>query len=197
MFLIRRILDLAAALSFLAALLLVPIWIDSYYRTVGERVPLLDGHNWTNYCESKEGMMSLRIWGPGKAAIPEPLTDEWLAARAKAYHSIKIGRAGVAWGDLVLFSQYQHGRGIKFYDDIILHVVLPNWAVMLFLLIFPAGWWGRNFRKRARLTHGLCPKCAYDLRATPARCPECGMENSNLTGETPVPPYDPSSTCSK
>jgi hypothetical protein len=170
-----------------AALLLVPIWIDSYYRTVGQRVPLLGGHNWTNYCESEDGMMSLRIWGPGKAAIPEPLTDEWLAARAKAYHCIKIGRGGIACGDVVCCGYNQHGRGVKFYDDILLHVVLPNWAVMLLVLIFPAVWSGRYFRKRASLD-GLCPNCSYDLRATLTRCPECGLDirtvNSPASGRS-------------
>ena len=35
-------------------------------------------------------------------------------------------------------------------------------------------------RERSRRSRGLCPKCGYDLRATPTKCPECGYEIDSI-----------------
>jgi hypothetical protein len=40
-------------------------------------------------------------------------------------------------------------------------------------------------RQIARLNHGLCPECGYDLRASTGRCPECGTADiHNLPTQT-------------
>jgi hypothetical protein len=55
-------------------------------------------------------------------------------------------------------------------------LVIPMWPIVV-----PAGlieaeiirrWLLRYWRKN----NGLCPKCGFDLRASPGRCPECGTE---------------------
>jgi hypothetical protein len=52
---------------------------------------------------------------------------------------------------------------------------VPLWLVVVLTAIAPARRlkrrYGRLDRRRAR---GFCPRCGYDLRATPDRCPECG-----------------------
>jgi predicted amidophosphoribosyltransferase len=47
-----------------------------------------------------------------------------------------------------------------------------NYPVVAFAIL-PTVWLIR-LRLQQRRPAGTCPKCAYDMRATPDRCPECG-----------------------
>ena len=50
-------------------------------------------------------------------------------------------------------------------------VGFPLWLAALTLGVPPGR---RLYRWRRGHAAGLCPRCGYDLRATPDRCPECG-----------------------
>jgi hypothetical protein len=50
----------------------------------------------------------------------------------------------------------------------------PHWFLVLLLAILPAIGLRSILGTRRENRAGLCPRCGYDLRATPDRCPECG-----------------------
>lgn len=67
-----------------------------------------------------------------------------------------------------------------------LHV--PMWMVALFLTavtLWPFFRW-RRARRYLALGPFACPKCGYDLRASPDRCPECGTPSKLSPASRPL-----------
>jgi hypothetical protein len=55
---------------------------------------------------------------------------------------------------------------------------IPYWLVSVVLMVLPVSRLSAKMyaagRGRRRLRQGRCVSCGYDMRSTPARCPECG-----------------------
>ena len=79
------------------------------------------------------------------------------------------------WGFYASRSYWVDPRGPRYGS--MRHLTTPCWAAALSLAALPAlRAYGvvRNWRARRLRRRGHCPRCGYDLRASPDRCPECG-----------------------
>ena len=67
--------------------------------------------------------------------------------------------------------------GLRGPNGSLYNLAVPHWFLVAATAALPLG---RGLalsraRRRERAAHrGVCTRCGYDLRATPARCPECG-----------------------
>jgi hypothetical protein len=73
-------------------------------------------------------------------------------------------------------SAFFRTRAIHFPRFHIYFVAAPHWAIAAPLAVAPLRRLILTLRHRRRRSNreGHCRTCGYDLRATPARCPECG-----------------------
>jgi hypothetical protein len=86
---------------------------------------------------------------------------------------------------------YQYFRAAHFWlvtgerwGDYHYALFLPAWFVCS-VFAFPSMLCVlRKIRSRSMVPAGMCAFCGYDLRATPHRCPECGMPANSGAGRT-------------
>lgn len=64
---------------------------------------------------------------------------------------------------------------------------VPYWSIVILALLPPAAIMLIRWLTRARFVVGCCANCGYDLRATPQRCPECGMPTVMLDVRSAMP----------
>lgn len=174
-------LHLIAFLSLLLCLATASLWTRSYW--IGDQWVLLrdrrqdEGTHLTAlHVLSTRGTVEIEF-ETGDARSGHPGVSEFHHGAGTPYPLIFqsmnrtwLERIGIRWDQ----QQWPFVNGIAVSRGLTTLVNFPLWLATLsfaFPPLFYAAARGRCHRK----SPNICSHCGYDLRATPDRCPECGM----------------------
>ena len=181
----RRLLNLLTGLSLLLCVAMAALWVRSY--SVFDRLTHYDSHRPGGHYEDKSLYIALgrgslyveRSFRRSERRPPPGFTSTYwsrLTINHEGGHSDYEGRR---WDSALAGFRLQRGsftpdqaRSVDMYYAFTL-VGIPLWSVVLLTPVLPSVRLTRHVWHRRR-SQGYCPRCGYDLRATPDRCPECG-----------------------
>src|SRR5665213_716 len=184
----RRLFVIISALSMLLCVATAALWVRSmtHYDNAGFNWKRSDANGETKHCHfwfftARGGMLvklqigSLVDFVGAPPAYPRAyhVSGPWLSLSPLkiSFNPDMFHRKFVTW-------QYA-GFGyvdVANYVERITGILVPLWAICLAFAILPlirSRVFLRSIRDRRRRARGRCPTCGYDLRASPARCPEC------------------------
>src|ERR1039458_6083331 len=176
---------LSALLALISLLLLIAFgagWIFSHIRTDVFYYSIDSESSWV-LAQSDGGIML----GIGTTPGVKPSTLDH-----NAFPDGPSGIGGIVWASIIgdRPSTIQGFAGFGYVklqamplERVTWAIIWPYWSMILITLIVPTAWLIGWRKKRKRREQGHCPKCGYDLRATPDQCPECGtVISTNSSG---------------
>jgi hypothetical protein len=160
-------LTVPAALFALLLVVTCTLWVRSYAMT--------DDIYW--YGESRDGRSRMtRFRTSGGGFWFETRTWDFRSTRHTEWQQFH-GKALYPFAASPTSPLYQRLGFLASTTGYDLLFVAPYWSLALALTSLPLFWarvTRRLLRRRSRRGRGLCTECGYDLRASPATCPECG-----------------------
>lgn len=179
---------LGAAISFVFCCALLILWLRSYWgsdficrRTfdsadsfsVTHRDHMLSfSHGEIRFSRGTDTLFVGGMAPPGKAVG----AVDWSWGRLGVGHMGWESPAPRTFLIRLGFASWDDGMETSFSSDGRRYFSAPIWLGVLLFLILPGVWVMKRMRARRQVLAGKCAGCGYDLRATPVRCPECGME---------------------
>jgi len=186
-----RLFTLLSALSLLLLVASFILWLRGFWlndtfslshtvldaKTVRSRIVYLDSDNCRfaiTYRVQRDALHDYQL----PAAQRLPSFNFSHGANPTSPFRLLFGNPGEPWWNRLGFEHYTSDDIIEprtnTFDTIF---AAPFWSVLLLFSLLPA-FKLLLFTRHRRLANGLCPTCAYDLRASKHLCPECG---------TPIP----------
>ena len=158
----RRVFPALSVLSLLLCVATLGLWAKSYLRNDILCRDYDRGASQTSvWLISDSGIMVIGVaWDDGIAPTSRRHDWEHWSESGLRFRAKEAFRYTSAF-NYTLEGKLRYGR-------------FPHWSLALLSAILPSTWLIGTIRSRRRHRAGHCPRCSYDLRATPERCPECG-----------------------
>lgn len=176
----RKLQNIAVAASLALCVAATALWVRSYWRRDS-----FGGNGRTSLwaVHSSRGSVAIEhsrlVEGPAHfetvgfrhgSDAPQPLRPTSLPRQDCTVH-LRLPGISLTAGTLKIGFNTDPAIPVETAQELI----FPYGLVVLLAAVLPCRWLLIRYRK-ARLAAGAkpCPRCGYDLRATPERCPECG-----------------------
>jgi hypothetical protein len=179
----RWVFRIVSALSLVLCVATVVLWVRSY--TTGIELGV---ENEAEVPPSNDGLFPINLdrrfyyLAADNRGISYTVDHELSSGRAQGWRAfvanLQGGRADSGPPDVGCFGFGYRSRDKERFSSFecsFREWTLPYWALTLLLAFLPTLAIRSGLRKRHRRPSGHCPSCGYDLRATPDRCPECGV----------------------
>jgi hypothetical protein len=169
----RRLLNLLTVMSLLLCVVVVALWVRSYFRYDIVALAAYSGHS-TEFFAARGRAVFFHFNSYDDDGPP----TEWTYAAWPA-GSPMARRMDAEFSDLGPHWWTRLGFAAVFTDSHPYYkrlrvVSVPLWFIALVSAAPPLAYAALRRRAKTRRLASLCLRCGYDLRATPGKCPECG-----------------------